>query len=445
MVVPTVDLVWLSSAPSTPQLCSPEGGPPPFSFRGVQTLQLQLQHRKAVAATAADREGVCCCCCLTSCCSVPPLKGLIRPGQRGLGNTTSRSSSSSNSSSSSSSRMEGLPASSSVDLSEVPQLLRKAEQAMKPPGFLGQLFGREADYDTATQLLQQCAQQHLTFCLRYKLARVFPEAASCYLKAAEAANKARDTHTEATLYVEAANCMRRHSLPDAVPLFMKGVSVLLATGRLAAAAKIHRQLAEEYENLGDREAAATHFLKASELFETDEFSKTQYSHCICRYAELLAWGGDDPSRSRGAEAAAETLETAARIFEAEGYKASQNNLLQYGAKDLFFKALLLRLAIPRQDPGEVVDLQLALGRYGERNPHFASSREAQMIKQLVAAAEERDSDAFAAAVESYDSITRLDPWKVHFLLKAKALLGGDGADAMQQPVRLGSDGEVDLS
>ncbi|KAL8274214.1 hypothetical protein Esti_001899 [Eimeria stiedai] len=396
------------------------------------------------------REAVCCCCRLASCCSVPSSD---EHGHQALTNTSSSSSNSSSTSSSSSSNssstsssnsnsssssMEGLPASSSVDLSEVPQLLRKAEQAMKAPGFLGQLFGREADYDTATQLLQQCAQ-------RYKLARVFPEAATCYLKAAEAANKARDAHTEATLYVEAGNCMRRHSLPDAVPFFLKGVSVLLATGRLAAAAKIHRQLAEEYENMGDREAAATHFLKASELFETDEFSKTQYSHCICKYAELLAWGGDDPSRSRGSDAAAETLETAAKIFESEGYKASQNNLLQYGAKDLFFKALLLRLATPRHDPGEVVDLQLALGRYGERNPHFSSSREAQLVKQLVAAAEERDSDAFAAAVEAYDSITRLDPWKVHFLLKAKALLGGEGADAMQPPVKLGSDGEVDLS
>lgn len=239
--------------------------------------------------------------------------------------------------------------------------------------------------------------------------------------------------------------MRRYSLSDSVPVFSKGISVLLASGRLAAAAKIHRQLAEEFEGIGDREAAASHYLKASELFETDEFSKTQYSHCICKYAELLAWGGDDPARVRSPERTAESLETAAKIFESEGYKASQNNLLQYGAKDLFFKALLLRLALPRHDPGEFIDLQLALGRYGERNPHFATSREAQLLKQLIAAAEERDTDAFAMAVEEFDAVTRLDPWKVHFLLKAKSLLGGEGAEAHQTPVRLGDDGEVDLS
>ncbi|OEH74108.1 beta-soluble NSF attachment protein [Cyclospora cayetanensis] len=332
--------------------------------------------------------------------------------------------------------MEGVSA--SVDLSEIPQLMRQAEQAMKPPGLLGQIFGREADYDTAVQLLQQCAQ-------KYKLARVFPEAASCYIKAAEAANKAKDTHTEATLYVEAGNCMRRYSLADSVPVFSKGISVLLASGRLAAAGKIHRQLAEEYEATGDRPAAAIHYLKASELFETDEFSKTQYSHCICKYAELLAWGGDDPSKPQNLQQTAQTLETAAKIFETEGYKVSQNNLLQYGAKDLFLKALLLRLSIPRYDPGDFVDLQLALGRYGERNPHFATSREAQLLKQLIAASEERDSDAFAAAVEAFDSITRLDPWKVHFLLKAKSLLGGDGVTAQGAPVQLGEDGEIDLS
>ncbi|CDJ66375.1 hypothetical protein ENH_00019650, partial [Eimeria necatrix] len=48
--------------------------------------------------------------------------------------------------------------SGTADLSEVPSLLRQAEQLMKPPGFLGQLFGKEADYDSAVLLLQQCAQ-----------------------------------------------------------------------------------------------------------------------------------------------------------------------------------------------------------------------------------------------------------------------------------------------
>lgn len=45
-----------------------------------------------------------------------------------------------------------------AELEEVPQLLRKAEQALKPPGFFGQLLGRDPDYDTAIQLLQQCGQ-----------------------------------------------------------------------------------------------------------------------------------------------------------------------------------------------------------------------------------------------------------------------------------------------
>ncbi|KAL8426059.1 hypothetical protein Efla_001977 [Eimeria flavescens] len=360
--------------------------------------------------------------------------------------------------------MEGP--SSSVDLSEVSQLLRKAEQAMKPPGFLGQLFGKEADYDLAVQLLQQCAQcrrqpsirsicifnfSSFYFFFRLLLRNTNLRASSqrrllvtCEPLRRREKEETR-TQAQATMYVEAGNCVRRYSLTESVPVFAKGVSVLLATGRLAAAAKVHRQLAEEFEAAGDRETAAGEYLKAAELFETDEFSKTQYSHCICKHAELLAWGGGGEGGGRSAAAAADTLEAAARIFEAEAYKASQNNLLQYGAKELFLKALLLRLAIPRQDPAEYIDLQLALGRYGERNPHFSGTREAQLVKQLVAAAEERDSDAFAAAVEAFDSITRLDPWKVHFLLKAKALLEPDGNAGSQAPVRLGSDGEVDLS
>ncbi|CDJ65241.1 alpha-soluble NSF attachment protein, putative [Eimeria necatrix] len=297
---------------------------------------------------------------------------------------------------------------------------------------------------------------------------MFPEASSCFIKAAEAAQKAKDTHTEASMYVEAGNCVRRYSVAAAAPVFEKGIKLLLAANRVAAAAKVHRQLAEDWEAAGDAAAAAANFLAAAELFDSDEFSKTQYSHCICKYAELVVWGAEAPAAAAAAAAApaaaaaaapaaaaaaAATLEKAAKIFETEGYKASQNNLLQFGAKDLFLNSLLLLLAAAAARE-ELVDLQLALARYRDCNAHFAASREQQLLQQLLAAAEDRDPAAFAAAVEDFDKVSRLSPWRVHFLLKAKQQIEQQQQQQQQQQQArgaphmlpaVGDDGELDLS
>ena len=117
--------------------------------------------------------------------------------------------------------------------------------------------------------------------------------------------------------------------------------------------------------------------------------------------------------------------------------------------------MLLQLAAPREEAGGALsDIYLLLSRYKEANAHFACSREQQLIEQLLAAAEERDTDAFAAAVAAYDNINKLSPWRVHMLLHIKnsvastdeqrAAAAAAAAAATHKPT-VGVDGEVDLS
>merc|ERR1719436_2141416 len=73
-----------------------------------------------------------------------------------------------------------------------------------------------------------------------------------------------------------------------------------------------------------------YYKRAAEMFELDDHGKSNFTKCNLKLAEYAAKDGE--------------LQEAIRIFEAEGEKALQNNLLQYGAKDHFFRAGILHLA-----------------------------------------------------------------------------------------------------
>merc|ERR1711920_799659 len=106
------------------------------------------------------------------------------------------------------------------------------------------------------------------------------------------------------------------------------------------------------------------------------------------------------------------LEGAINIFEREGEKALQNNLLQYNAKDHFFKAGILHLA-----QGDAVSVNLAVEKYSSLDPRFAASREGDLLAALAEAFENRDVEMFIDKLGEYDHVTKLDAWKTDFLVK----------------------------
>ena len=72
------------------------------------------------------------------------------------------------------------------------------------------------------------------------------------------------------------------------------------------------------------------------------------------------------------------------------------------------------------------------------DPRMEGTRESQLLKGLTAAFVENDVDGFMAAVQEYDSISRLDPWKTELLVAAKKVLQGSAGGHVEA-------GEVDLT
>ena len=71
----------------------------------------------------------------------------------------------------------------------------------------------------------------------------------------------------------------------------------------------------------------------------------------------------------------------------------------------------------------------AVERYEEQFPTFADTRECDLIKTLLDAAENERLDDYTDAVKKYDSIQRIDQWLTTILLAIKKRLQeGDDVD-----------------
>lgn len=274
------------------------------------------------------------------------------------------------------------------------------------------MFTGGARIDEAQELYQKAGNQ-------FKLAHEWNDAADCYVQYAFCSQKLGIASEEAQGYVEAANCLRKVSPESSLEWFEKAIEMFSNAGRYQQAAKQLKIVAEMMEQEDKLDKAAEYYQKAAEMFEMDEHSKSSISQCNVKLAEI------NTKMGKYAEAA--------KTFEKEGEKALGNHLLQFGAREHFLKAGILYLA-----SGDSVTATIACDRYHQMDPRMEGTRESQLLKGLTAAFVENDVDAFMAAVQEYDAISRLDPWKTEVLVHAKKKLQGGESGHVEA-------GEVDLT
>ena len=271
-----------------------------------------------------------------------------------------------------------------------------AEKKLKQGvGFMS-FFTGGPKIDDAQELYQKAANQ-------FKLAHEWNDAADSYVQFAFCSQKLGMASEEAQGYIEAANCLRKVAPESSVEWFQKGIEIYSSSGRYQQAAKQLKNVAELFEQDEKLDRAVEYYQKAADMFEMDEHSKSAISQCKVKLAELFSKQGK--------------FTEAAQIFEKEGEKALANHLLQFGARDHFLKAGILHLAT-----GDAVTATIACDRYHQMDPRLDGTRESQLLKGLTGAFVENDLDGFMAAVQEYDSISRLDPWKTELLVEAKKKL-----------------------
>ncbi|KAK1939836.1 putative SNAP protein [Babesia divergens] len=308
-------------------------------------------------------------------------------------------------------------------MSSPEELERKAKKSTK--GLFQYIFG--SGDDDAQDLFNQAANL-------YKQRKQWKDAARCYLEAAAIGEREKDTIFAASNLVEAANAMQKDDeyTLEHIDVLMRAANLYNAQGRFAQSGRILSNAADGFRERGDHKNAIDLYYKAAEFYELDEYGKVACSQIRMKYADLV---------SQYTEKYTEAI----RIYETEGYKNLKNQLLQYGVKDIFLKAGLLHVA-----GCDATDAQIAFDKYSAAEPKFAASREGRFLKAIIDACEAEDATQFQQVVEEFDSISKLDPWKVHVLVKIKATLPGThdgvGAPRLDADEQNGdSDEHVDLT
>uniref|UniRef100_A0A3P9JWJ7 N-ethylmaleimide-sensitive factor attachment protein, beta b n=1 Tax=Oryzias latipes TaxID=8090 RepID=A0A3P9JWJ7_ORYLA len=184
--------------------------------------------------------------------------------------------------------------------------------------------------------------------------------------------------------------------------------LLLLQGRFTIAAKHHISIAEIYESeLVDIEKAIAHYEQAADYYKGEE-SNSSANKCLLKVGAYCAQ--------------LEQYQKAIEIYEQVGATTMDNPLLKYSAKEYFFKASLCHFIV------DELNAKIAVEKYEEMFPAFSDSRECKLLKKLLEAHEEQNSEAFTEAVKEFDSISRLDQWHTTLLLRIKKTIQGDEGD-----------------
>uniref|UniRef100_A0A668UJL6 Uncharacterized protein n=1 Tax=Oreochromis aureus TaxID=47969 RepID=A0A668UJL6_OREAU len=211
------------------------------------------------------------------------------------------------------------------------------------------------------------------------------------------------------MYCRAANMFKMaKNWSEAIKCLNAAIDIYTDMGRFTIAAKHHISIAEIYESeLVDIEKAIAHYEQAADYYKGEE-SNSSANKCLLKVGAYCAQ--------------LEQYQKAIEIYEQVGANTMDNPLLKYSAKEYFFKAALCHFIV------DELNAKIAVEKYEEMFPAFSDSRECKLLKKLLEAYEEQNSDAFTEAVKEFDSISRLDQWHTTLLLRIKKTIQGDEGD-----------------
>lgn len=209
-------------------------------------------------------------------------------------------------------------------------------------------------------------------------------------------------HEAATACADAAKCYRKTANKGAISCFERAMNIFLDMGRYTMAAKYCKEIGEWHEQEQNLEQAIIYFERAADYFEYQEATSLS-NQCKLKVAEFSAQ--------------LEQYQKAIGIYEDIARYSLNVNLLKYGVRGHLLNAGLCQLC--RND---VVAIANALERYEDLDPTFPRTREYKFLSDLATAIDEEDVPKFSGIVKEFDSIIKLDSWKVTILLRVKNAL-----------------------
>uniref|UniRef100_A0A669DN23 N-ethylmaleimide-sensitive factor attachment protein, beta b n=1 Tax=Oreochromis niloticus TaxID=8128 RepID=A0A669DN23_ORENI len=257
-------------------------------------------------------------------------------------------------------------------------------------------------------LLEEACEMYCRAANMFKMAKNWSGAGNAFCKAARLHLQLQNKHDCATSFIDAGNAYKKSDPNEAIKCLNAAIDIYTDMGRFTIAAKHHISIAEIYESeLVDIEKAIAHYEQAADYYKGEE-SNSSANKCLLKVGAYCAQ--------------LEQYQKAIEIYEQVGANTMDNPLLKYSAKEYFFKAALCHFIV------DELNAKIAVEKYEEMFPAFSDSRECKLLKKLLEAHEEQNSDAFTEAVKEFDSISRLDQWHTTLLLRIKKTIQGDEGD-----------------
>lgn len=235
------------------------------------------------------------------------------------------------------------------------------------------------------------------------------------MKLSECHVKLDSKHEAASALVDASNAYRKNDKTKAANCLSKAAEYFTDLGRLSVAAKHFKDMGEIFEEQGETADAIVFYEKAADLYSGEEVTSTS-NGCKLKVAALSATAEDYPK--------------AQQLFTEVARSSLDSNLLKYSVKGYLLCAGLVLLA----SPADSIAIENTLEKFVDMDATFEDTREHNLLKELAEKMGSGDVDGFTAAVQEFDSMSRLDSWKTTLLLRAKkrcasrAVAGGDDDD-----------------
>ncbi|OJI86086.1 hypothetical protein ASPTUDRAFT_117151 [Aspergillus tubingensis CBS 134.48] len=261
----------------------------------------------------------------------------------------------------------------------------------------------EGQRSTRMQLISTHKLRTPSECRSREAGLAFEKAASIQTQNLNEPDDAANTLTEAF------KVYRKSDPEDAARVLSSAIQHYVLKGNLRRAATQQQHLAEVYEvELGDTKKALEAYEKAAEWFDGDNAEALANKHYL-KAADLAALEGD--------------YYKAIEHYERIGRSSINNNLMKWSVKDYFLKAGICHLAT-----NDLVAANRALENYRDIDTTFASTREHQLLVDLVQTIEAGDQEAFADKLFQFDQLSKLDKWKTTLLLRIKNSIEEQGED-----------------
>lgn len=257
-------------------------------------------------------------------------------------------------------------------------------------------FSGNSKYEDAAELYSKAGAQ-------FKIAKAWEKAAKAYAEAAEVSSKCGNVLDATDFYTKAAAAFKKTDPQEAVRYYNLAVTMHMEENRFSTAAKLYKTIGELSETENELEEALVAYQKAADCYLAED-STTSANQMLTKVAHFAA-KKEDYKRAIG-------------LFEEIASSSLENNLLQWAAKDLFFKALLCHLAVGAKN-NDYDDCDEAIEKYSVMYPAFEDTREHKFFVNVVESLKEGDVEKFEDAVYQFDNITKLDEWKSGILLIAK--------------------------